>query len=656
MKKILAIFLTVVAMLLATQTANAQCVVDTTGCNAPFGAVCPSTLPGATLGNYYNQDVTFYMPSGFSLADLGIPLNVTFSQVVVVASNVPDGLTLSFNVPNATYDPNNTPYGCFNISGAPCVGGGTYVIDVLMSVTANIVVQTINMELPFQLELVVNSPYPSFDLAASSGFFCASSPQPIDLTVPTGAGFDSLYNYLWSTGATTDTIAVSTPGVYSVTATASGDTAVCIFTDSVVLDTIGAIINGASTICAGEFFQLQGGGGDFFAWSPTANLSNSTVANPVIIGLDSTTDFQLIVSNGQCSDTSYVMMTVDTTCGGTCKGCVATTDTCNATAFGSFCDNTITNIEAGLPYEGSITFSIPQYVDFGQVIQQFAGVSPAGLPLPDTLEVLWYEIFNVTGLPLGLNWECDQPGNNCRYYPGVLPDVTGTGCIKICGTTCDEPGQYPTAAVMKLKLANLPELIITIGVLVGGDQYDITDSTFLLPIAINPTVFYQNELTVSPAGPIDLRPDASITLVASSGLTGYSWAPNGDTTESIVVDAAGTYTVSAFDGNCTQDYSVTVVLKPWGVGIEASAQLSQSFNIFPNPNNGVFDVKFEVASRQNVTMDIFDINGKVVNTNQFGSITGQVTATVDMSTFSKGVYLVRLVTEEGTVNKKVTVF
>lgn len=121
--------------------ANAQCsgcVVNEACTIAPVApTLCPSTLPDAISGQYYEMDVTFFMPQQFT--DPGSGFNVTLSSIVINAiSGLPPGLAATTNdadnVYEITADP-ATQRGCVRICGIP-TAIGTYTVSV--NITANV--------------------------------------------------------------------------------------------------------------------------------------------------------------------------------------------------------------------------------------------------------------------------------------------------------------------------------------------------------------------------------------------------------------------------------------------------------------------------------------------------------------------------------------
>ncbi len=123
----------------------------------------------------------------------------------------------------------------------------------------------------------------------------------VNLTA-TGGG-----TYSWSNGATSSSISVSplTTTTFTVTVTNGGcpkDTTVAI----TVNPTPTVIVSGNNSICKGDSTQLTATGGGTYVWSNGATTS-SIMVKPAN---DST--FKVVVSNGSCSDSSNVTVTVNT--------------------------------------------------------------------------------------------------------------------------------------------------------------------------------------------------------------------------------------------------------------------------------------------------------------------------------------------------------
>ena len=202
----------IVCLLLLVLTGNAslaQCTIDSTQTAA---GIYPDTLPDATAGQNYSQDITFIM-----LTDtLGLSINNYLLSSVV---GLPVGLTwqCNNNLNGCNYDPSVSIYGCVNISGTPLVPG---VYTMTVNVIADVQLvgqQTISFTRPL-IVLPASVTNPGFSMINSSG--CAPLSVDFISNNPAQAA------YLWDFGngnmsvlETPPTQVYSTPGTYIVTQT-----------------------------------------------------------------------------------------------------------------------------------------------------------------------------------------------------------------------------------------------------------------------------------------------------------------------------------------------------------------------------------------------------------------------------------------------------
>ncbi|MBI5538805.1 MAG: gliding motility-associated C-terminal domain-containing protein [Bacteroidia bacterium] len=115
-------------------------------------------------------------------------------------------------------------------------------------------------------------------------------------------------SYLWSNGANTQTINAISSGIYYVTVSANN----CFSNDSVTIAlTPLPLANAGSdvSICNGDSVQLNATGGTSYNWITTAGLNNPNISNPIANPLINTS-YIVNVTNGQCSKTDTVLITV----------------------------------------------------------------------------------------------------------------------------------------------------------------------------------------------------------------------------------------------------------------------------------------------------------------------------------------------------------
>ncbi len=152
------------------------------------------------------------------------------------------------------------------------------------------------------IKIIIN-PSHSLNLGHDTAF-CNYGPFTLDA----GIAFDT---YHWSTGATTQTISISSSGTYYVTATniqcaaTALDTITCTFNPLPI-----AYAGPNDTICNGSTTIMHATGGTHYGWYPTTNLSCSNCANPTASPTITTTYNVTVTDALGCSATDNVTINV----------------------------------------------------------------------------------------------------------------------------------------------------------------------------------------------------------------------------------------------------------------------------------------------------------------------------------------------------------
>ncbi len=76
-------------------------------------------------------------------------------------------------------------------------------------------------------------------------------------------------------------------------------------TITVVVTPLSAAAGPDTLVCSGNLVQLNASGGTNYSWTPSTGLSDSTIANPTVIPL-ATTTYTVTISSGNCSSTKTV--------------------------------------------------------------------------------------------------------------------------------------------------------------------------------------------------------------------------------------------------------------------------------------------------------------------------------------------------------------
>jgi hypothetical protein len=94
---------------------------------------------------------------------------------------------------------------------------------------------------------------------------------------------------------------------------------------------------------------------------------------------------------------------------------------------------------------------------------------------------------------------------------------------------------------------------------------------------------------------------------------------------------------------------------PFWTGIEEKSQ-EFGFELFPNPASGSFTINFDLEMSQNVYAELIDVSGKkLMELSNSTFLSGQHKIEVDAENLEKGLYLIRLSTDEETAVKRLVI-
>ena len=153
-------------------------------------------------------------------------------------------------------------------------------------------------------------------------------------------------------------------------------------------------------------------------------------------------------------------------------------------------------------------------------------------------------------------------------------------------------------------------------------------------------------ITVNALPVVDLGTDSTIcanhVLMLDAGNAGstFAWMPNGETTQTITVSGTAgteTYTVTVTDGNgCSEMDDVTITVDSCvGIG-EVNAALLVEF--FPNPTNGNVTVNVQDLNQRDLTMNLYDLQGRVVFSQLIPANGNDYTVQLNLTDVAAGVY------------------
>ena len=195
---------------------------------------------------------------------------------------------------------------------------------------------------------------------------------------------------------------------------------------------------------------------------------------------------------------------------------------------------------------------------------------------------------------------------------------------------------------------------IATGLPAGTYTLTVTDDAGCItttPVTITEPDALTNTPTSNDAAPGTCTGSASVIVNGGTLPYTYLWS-NGQTTSSISNLCPGLYTVTISDANGCTIISSATVNSQTGLAEEAGNTL---LIVYPNPNEGVFILEFELPQIKSVEIKLQSVTGQLVFLEKLNKFSGKYQKLIDLSSFAKGIYILRL-SHNGTVETKKIVF
>jgi hypothetical protein len=352
--------------------------------------------------------------------------------------------------------------------------------------------------------------------------------------------------YLWSNGATTRSINVITAGNYTVQITnANGCQSAVSATTVVNINALPAVNAGTDmTIANGTSTTINAtvtGTGPFtYSWSPSTQLINASIKDPITVNLAATTIFTLTATSltTTCSNTDAVTVNIT-------GGPLSSTPTATPSTV---CAGASVQLHAlGSGGSGSYTYT------WTSTPAGFTSTLANPIANPTVSTTYRVAIFD------GFTTINPQVAVTVNALPST-PVITAGGPT----TFCAGGSVTLTSSAGTSYLWSTGETTQSINVTSAGNYtVKVTNASGCQSAISAATVITVNDLPVTPTitagGPTTFCAGGSITLT-SSAATGYLWS-NGATTQSINVTTSGNYTVKVTNASgCQSAASVATVV------------------------------------------------------------------------------------------------
>lgn len=634
MKRILLIFS---SLIMAYGTVSAQCAACTPvdcSIDKPAGGLC-TKLPDDTAGQNYNEVISFYMPNTLTdtttLAQCGGCSSVTLRRIDIVGiQGLPPGMTWTASN-NGSYDvAGGTQFGCVTFCDTPVAPGIYYItVNLLADVTANGIPVLGSVDANDQVQQYRDTIEIFAGTSTCPGTFslgsgpcitssCGAISVDLDATL-SNASCPSLISYSWDLGngqtsnlKSPGTVNFSVPDTYAIKLTTTFYT--------YKLKQVFAQITGGycpdseEPVCA--FFDpdpyIRINLLNFNSRGSGDNQNSITITN-----LDS-----LVIPVGNCADQLEIQVWDEDT--GPPQG---------TNPVGSQDDNTGAHLI--VPAIGDVsstqnnssvraTFDTIAANSVTETIYIIVHPSPPSPVLAldnDSIcngDSTILSTNNISGAGYQFQWYLNDTielpsGDSAVYvklpgsYTNKITDLS-TGCSAISSAPIVlERGTNPPASA---------------NILFNGTQLFLSP----FPNGMSAEWYYNGNLV--------------------PGQTG-KFLPNlGD----------GDYTAVLYNTSfpdCRRDASAPYTLET--TGISGVSNAVYNVNVYPNPNNGQFNINFTMENAADIKISAYNLVGQQVFERTIENFSGAYTQEMDMSGLAKGVYTIHFETGTTKINRKVVV-
>ncbi len=427
----------------------------------------------------------------------------------------------------------------------------------------------------------------------------------------------SATNNVWSNGATTSSINVTTSGNYSVTVT---NAAGCVATTIPIAVTVNAL-PATPTISAGGSLTFCQGGSVVLTSSATTGNTWGGGETTQAITVTNSGNYSVTVQDGNGCTASSTATAVT-------MNPLPSTPTISANGPTSFC--TGGNVVLTSSSANGNTWS--------------TGATT------DTIHVTSTGNYTVT-VQDGNGCSATSAATSVNVSNAPLPTVSVTGNTTLCQ---GESVVLTSSAADSYSWSNGATTQSITVTTAGTYNVTTTNSNACNGVGLSANTAVVVNPTPTAAGAIVSTNGFTVVFSnTSSGATSYTWnfgdlSSSSATAPTHVYTANGNYTVTliASNGTCSD---TTTILVSIAVGIDEIQNVAE-VKMYPNPVNEIATVAITLAENAQVTLDIFDITGKLVNTVYNEEMNaGQNNVSINVTELPAGLYFTTI--RSGKYNK-----
>lgn len=428
---------------------------------------------------------------------------------------------------------------------------------------------------------------------------------------------------LWSTGDTTQNIWVKNAGDYTVSVSNYCGTATSAAFNVTVGDAGTAPVVTGAALCAPGSATLTGDAN--FVWYDDANGTNqvgsgATFTTP-FLNADATYYVRAIT---QLPPSDYFAEPhTDGIGGGTFS------NSANYLIFDALTPFTLKSVKVDANSAGSRKIYLRNYA--GTALDSVTVTLPAG---ESRVNLNW-------NVPAGSDYRLAAGTNPNLFrndggviYPYVIPNILS---IKNSSSTTNSSQYYYYFYDWEVETA--------------GNSC----STPVAPVTV--TVGSGTVPTISGLGSTYENTDGPVTLVGTpSGGTFSGPGVTGNTFDPALAGVGGPYTITyTYDDNGCITTATTTVSVTQATSVNNIEDFKSPVQVFPNPSNGTFTLTFETKKQHSVRINVTDLTGRVIWSEDVLSLNGKYTRNFSSDNLAAGVYMINVLTDGKTSTRKLVI-
>jgi hypothetical protein len=121
-------------------------------------------------------------------------------------------------------------------------------------------------------------------------------------------------------------------------------------------------------------------------------------------------------------------------------------------------------------------------------------------------------------------------------------------------------------------------------------------------------------------------------------------------TPNITISSNGSYWLFVTDSlSCPSD---TVFYYVTDFHTSVSETGVDALSVYPNPSRNLFNIEFNSDIKQSLVVRLVNVTGGDVLKDKLVDFEGDYKRTIDLSSYSKGIYFLKIETTSGIINKK----